>query len=88
MLNIIITGANQGIGYYFTEQALKNGNKVAVLDLEVPATAVPLVEAAKLTVAKLRTSMRVRINATSFFMKENAPFRMDSWNVTLILLLE
>lgn len=34
MLNIIITGANQGIGYYFTEQALKNGNKVAVLDLE------------------------------------------------------
>lgn len=34
MLNIVITGANQGIGYYFTEQALKNGNKVAVLDLE------------------------------------------------------
>ena len=61
---------------------------VAVLDLEVPATAVPLVEAAKLTVAKLRISMRVRINATSFFMKENVPFRMDSWNVTLILLLE
>ncbi len=23
MLNIVITGANQGIGYYFTEQALK-----------------------------------------------------------------
>ena len=34
MANIIITGANQGIGYYFTEQALKDGNKVAVLDIE------------------------------------------------------
>lgn len=34
MSNIVITGANQGIGYYFVEQALKNGNKVAVLDIE------------------------------------------------------
>lgn len=34
MANIVITGANQGIGYYFTEQALKDGNKVAVLDIE------------------------------------------------------
>ena len=34
MANIIITAANQGIGYYFTEQALKDGNKVAVLDVE------------------------------------------------------
>ena len=34
MANIIITGGNQGIGYYFTEQALKDGNKVAVLDVE------------------------------------------------------
>ena len=34
MENIIITGANQGIGYYFAEQALKDGNKVAVLDIE------------------------------------------------------
>jgi len=34
MANIIITGANQGIGYYMTEQLLKNGSKVAVLDLE------------------------------------------------------
>ena len=34
MANIIITGANQGIGYYFTEQALKDGNRVAVLDIE------------------------------------------------------
>ena len=34
MANIIITGANQGIGYYFTEQALKDGNKVAVVDIE------------------------------------------------------
>jgi NAD(P)-dependent dehydrogenase (short-subunit alcohol dehydrogenase family) len=35
MANIIITGAGQGIGYYFTEQALKDGNHVAVLDIEV-----------------------------------------------------
>lgn len=35
MANIVITGANQGIGYYFTEKALMDGNKVAVLDLEV-----------------------------------------------------
>lgn len=34
MANILITGANEGIGYYFTEQALKDGNKVAVLDIE------------------------------------------------------
>ncbi len=34
MINIIITGANQGIGYYFTEENLKNGNRVAVLDVE------------------------------------------------------
>jgi short-subunit dehydrogenase len=32
MANIIITGASQGIGYFFTEQALKDGNHVAVLD--------------------------------------------------------
>lgn len=35
MANIIITGANQGIGYYLVEQALKDGNKVAVLDIEI-----------------------------------------------------
>ena len=35
MANIIITGANQGIGYYLAEQALKDGNKVAVLDIEI-----------------------------------------------------
>ncbi len=34
MSNIVITGANQGIGYYFVEQALKVGNKVAVLDVD------------------------------------------------------
>ena len=34
MSNIVITGANQGIGYYFMEQALKDGNKVAVLDVD------------------------------------------------------
>jgi len=34
MSNIIITGANQGIGYCFIEQLLKEGNRIAVLDLE------------------------------------------------------
>ncbi len=27
MSNIVITGANQGIGYYFMEQALKDGKQ-------------------------------------------------------------
>lgn len=34
MGNIIITGANQGIGYYMVKQLLKDGNRIAVLDLE------------------------------------------------------
>lgn len=34
MCNIVITGANQGIGYYFVERTLKNGHKVAVLDID------------------------------------------------------
>ena len=34
MMNIVITGANQGIGYYMAAQLLKDGNKVAVFDLE------------------------------------------------------
>ena len=34
MSNIVITGANQGIGYFLAEQLLKDGNRVAVLDLE------------------------------------------------------
>lgn len=37
MANIIITGANQGIGYFLTEQLLKSGNRVAVLDIETDA---------------------------------------------------
>lgn len=32
--NIIITGANQGIGYYMAEKLLADGNKVSVLDIE------------------------------------------------------
>ena len=32
--NIIITGANQGIGYYMAEKLLAQGNKVSVLDIE------------------------------------------------------
>lgn len=32
MANIILTGGNQGIGYYFVEQLLKDKNRVAVLD--------------------------------------------------------
>ena len=34
-MNILITGANQGIGYYMTTELLKRGNNVTVLDLEV-----------------------------------------------------
>ena len=33
MSNIVITGADQGIGYYFVERAIKNGHRVAVLDI-------------------------------------------------------
>lgn len=32
--NIIITGANQGIGYYMAEKLLAEGNNVSVLDIE------------------------------------------------------
>ena len=32
--NIIVTGANQGIGYYMVEKLLAEGNKVSVLDIE------------------------------------------------------
>lgn len=35
MKNVIITGANQGIGYYLTKQLLEDGYNVTVLDLEV-----------------------------------------------------
>lgn len=32
--NIIVTGANQGIGYYMVKKLLAEGNKVSVLDIE------------------------------------------------------
>lgn len=35
MSTIIITGANQGIGYYMAEKFLMDGHSVAVLDLEI-----------------------------------------------------
>lgn len=34
MSNIIISGANEGIGFYLVKQLLNDGNKVAVLDLQ------------------------------------------------------
>ena len=34
MSNILIVGANQGIGYYMVIRLLENGNKVAVLDIQ------------------------------------------------------
>ncbi len=34
MANIVITGANQGIGYFIVENLLRSGSKVAVLDIE------------------------------------------------------
>ncbi len=37
MANILIVGANQGIGYYLTERLLELGNFVAVLDIRTDA---------------------------------------------------
>lgn len=37
--NIIITGANQGIGYYMAEKLLAQGNNVSVLDIETEEVA-------------------------------------------------
>lgn len=34
MANIIITGANQGIGYYLVEKLLEDGHSAAVLDID------------------------------------------------------
>lgn len=34
MANIVITGANQGIGYFFVKKALSDGHTVTVLDIE------------------------------------------------------
>ena len=34
MANIIITGANEGIGYYMIKKLLADGNRVSVLDIE------------------------------------------------------
>lgn len=34
MRNIIITGANQGIGYYMAEKFLAMGDRIAILDIE------------------------------------------------------
>ena len=33
-MNVVITGANQGIGYFLVQQLLKDGNRVSVLDLD------------------------------------------------------
>ena len=35
MANIIVTGANDGIGYFMVEKLLTDGNKVSVLDIEI-----------------------------------------------------
>ncbi len=34
MSNILIVGANQGIGYYMAKQLLEDGNRVSVLDIQ------------------------------------------------------
>lgn len=34
MTNVVIVGANRGIGYYIAKQLLEDGNNVSVLDLE------------------------------------------------------
>lgn len=35
MANIIITGANEGIGYYMAEKLLSEGNRVSILDIQI-----------------------------------------------------
>ena len=35
MSNIIVTGANQGIGYYMVEKLLEDGHSAAVLDIDI-----------------------------------------------------
>lgn len=37
MANILIVGANQGIGYYLAERLLESGNSVTVLDVQTDA---------------------------------------------------
>lgn len=37
MANVLIIGANQGIGYYLAERLLESGNTVTVLDIEINA---------------------------------------------------
>ena len=37
MANVLIVGANQGIGYYLTERLLELGNMVTVLDVQINA---------------------------------------------------
>lgn len=34
-MNILITGANEGIGYYMTAELLEQGNNVTILDFEI-----------------------------------------------------
>lgn len=36
-MNILITGANQGIGYFMVKELLRKGNSVTVLDVELEA---------------------------------------------------
>lgn len=35
MSNIIITGANEGIGYYLVRKLLQDGHNVGVLDVDI-----------------------------------------------------
>lgn len=37
MANILIIGANQGIGYYFAERLLESGHSITVLDIQINA---------------------------------------------------
>ncbi len=37
MANVLIVGANQGIGYYLVERLLELGNTVTVLDVKINA---------------------------------------------------
>lgn len=37
MANVLVVGANQGIGYYLVERLLELGNTVTVLDIQIHA---------------------------------------------------
>ena len=69
MANIVITGANQGIGYFLAEQLLNDGNRVAVFDLEISHFK-PVASTGFIIKNKLRNVVKRHIN---FFISFSFP---------------